>query len=311
MVKYKKLFIIGCPRSGTSWVRLIFLNHPSVIGISSESHIYPIIMKPFLRLFRNESTDNGVWEHILERYDELAQNFGKKGFFNKSGHWVSGNGNLVGYVERKRLYEFIQQAKTEKGLSDIKRAQLVIDNIFDDFFIANGGTNKHLLVEKTPTHTFYAELILERYPEAKIIEVLRDGRDVCVSLEMLGKIQDWCPKKREGQIEMWKNHIEKGLELLSNKRFDRRVLIAQYEKLKEHPRREIKRMFEFAEIDNSPELVAQIAQATDFKNLKNIESGRHLRKGVVGDWKNHFTNKDIKLFKEMANDLLIKLGYKW
>ena len=36
----------------------------------------------------------------------------------------------------------------------------------------------------------------------------------------------------------------------------------------------------------------------------------HYRKGVSGDWKNHFTEKHKKYFKENFNDLLIKLGYE-
>lgn len=41
------------------------------------------------------------------------------------------------------------------------------------------------------------------------------------------------------------------------------------------------------------------------ENVKN-----HYRKGVPGDWKNHFTPKHIEAFKENYNDLLIKLGYE-
>ena len=34
------------------------------------------------------------------------------------------------------------------------------------------------------------------------------------------------------------------------------------------------------------------------------------RKGVVGDWRNVFTERDKYVFKEEAGDLLIKLGYE-
>jgi len=34
------------------------------------------------------------------------------------------------------------------------------------------------------------------------------------------------------------------------------------------------------------------------------------RKGVVGDWRNHFTDEHKRLFKESAGDLLIQLGYE-
>lgn len=39
-------------------------------------------------------------------------------------------------------------------------------------------------------------------------------------------------------------------------------------------------------------------------------AGHHFRKGIAGDWANHFTEEHKKYFKEKYNDLLIKLGYE-
>jgi hypothetical protein len=36
----------------------------------------------------------------------------------------------------------------------------------------------------------------------------------------------------------------------------------------------------------------------------------HYRKGVPGDWKNHFKEEHIQTFKSNYNDLLVKLGYE-
>jgi hypothetical protein len=40
------------------------------------------------------------------------------------------------------------------------------------------------------------------------------------------------------------------------------------------------------------------------------DSSSRSRKGIVGDWKNVFTEEDKSGFKEIAGDLLIKLGYE-
>jgi hypothetical protein len=50
--------------------------------------------------------------------------------------------------------------------------------------------------------------------------------------------------------------------------------------------------------------VAQVMQAIDPKRSPTF------RKGVVGDWRSHFTAEHIRLFKETACDLLIQLGYE-
>jgi len=53
-------------------------------------------------------------------------------------------------------------------------------------------------------------------------------------------------------------------------------------------------------------------------DFKNFTKGRnpgaedvrhHFRKGLPGDWINHFNNEHKKCFKEKYNDLLIKLQY--
>lgn len=36
----------------------------------------------------------------------------------------------------------------------------------------------------------------------------------------------------------------------------------------------------------------------------------HYRKGVAGDWQNHFNEKHVEVFKEKYNPILIKLGYE-
>jgi len=36
----------------------------------------------------------------------------------------------------------------------------------------------------------------------------------------------------------------------------------------------------------------------------------HYRKGVAGDWENHFNEEHKRFFKDNFNDLLIKLGYE-
>ena len=41
------------------------------------------------------------------------------------------------------------------------------------------------------------------------------------------------------------------------------------------------------------------------ENLKH-----HYRKGVHGDWKNHFNHGHKEYFKKLYNDLIVKLGYE-
>ncbi len=64
------------------------------------------------------------------------------------------------------------------------------------------------------------------------------------------------------------------------------------------------------------EILLKYVCARDFKRLaKGRNSGEenvksHYRKGVSGDWKNHFTEEHIKFFQDNYNDVVLKLGYE-
>ncbi|NET52218.1 MAG: sulfotransferase, partial [Merismopedia sp. SIO2A8] len=47
VAQYQKIFVVGCPRSGTTWLAHMIKLHPDVIAAWSESHAYPLIYDPF------------------------------------------------------------------------------------------------------------------------------------------------------------------------------------------------------------------------------------------------------------------------
>jgi hypothetical protein len=62
-------------------------------------------------------------------------------------------------------------------------------------------------------------------------------------------------------------------------------------------------------------LLRDIVQQHRFEQLAGRKRGEedvnsHLRKGVPGDWKNHFGEEHIRVFKTRYNDLLLTLGYE-
>ena len=74
------------------------------------------------------------------------------------------------------------------------------------------------------------------------------------------------------------------------------------------------KILKFIEMPYDPQYLQEILDELSFKNKTNREKGEedkshHLRKGIQGDWKNHFTPKIEKAFSKYG-DLLVKLGYK-
>ena len=63
------------------------------------------------------------------------------------------------------------------------------------------------------------------------------------------------------------------------------------------------------------EIAMEVVERCKFEKITGRSMGaenpkNHFRKGIAGDWKNHFTESHKKAFKELYPGLLEKLGYE-
>jgi hypothetical protein len=290
---YPKLFVVGCPRSGTSWVQAIITAQPRVIS-SSESHAYETI---FENTVNRAGSRIDAWTKVLHRHD-LSE---------REARWVG----LHWWVNRATLLDLIGWALHQGEADRAEVAERVIQGVFDSYFFEMGGDPQHVLLEKTPGHLNDSARILRRYPDARVIEVVRDGRDVCVSLQMQGLTAAWPPKDRRGQIELWVRSMQRGAALHADPALADRVLRVRYEDMKADPPAQIARLLAFAGLDAGAAEIATTAELTDFGRHQNTGAGSHTRKGSVGDWRNHFTPDDEALFRELATAEFEAAGYRF
>ena len=110
---------------------------------------------------------------------------------------------------------------------------------------------------------------------------------------------------------LWEKHVDNWLSARNNYN----ILVVKYEDLIADSCNEISRISKFISRDLSSEKIVGIAEKTSFANvtkekLFKVENGvsdSFLRKGVVGDWRNHFVNvDDEKLMREIAENLFKK-----
>jgi hypothetical protein len=185
------------------------------------------------------------------------------------------------------------------------------------------------------------------YPEAKVIHMIRDGRDAEVSWthhrwnmsKDQGGIQVLSPgesERREAYLRDPRKAIETGIidpEVLRNRAAMWKESVGRamkdgpellganytevkYECLLEDTASELERLLEFLSAKVGRSVVEKCVRKADFESLsKGRQKGEEdptslLRKGIAGDWRNVFTEKDKAIFKEEAGDLLIELGYE-
>jgi len=292
---YPKLFIVGSPRSGTTWVKRLLQAHPRVV-CGPESHAYRQVFEGVRgRLHRGAR----VWKRIFH--------------VHRTGV-TEGKGGIRHYIARKTLHRLVERALLEPASTQEQldlQAEGLIRGVFDDFHRRHAGGPDDLLLEKTPGHVLCAERILRFYPEAKLAIVLRDGRDVCVSLQMRSLTRLWPPKERREQIELWVRHAEAGLRLLSNPEFEGRVLEVRYEQLLQDPHGELRRLCGFARLRADAEFLRAAVEAAAFANTAQTGPGEHKWRGTAGTWKRYFTDEDRRLFRELAGDVFERAGYSF
>ena len=110
---------------------------------------------------------------------------------------------------------------------------------------------------------------------------------------------------------LWERHVDNWLS--GRDQYD--ILLVKYEDLIAETGKEIMRVAEFIGCNLSTESAQKIAEKTSFKGQKKEELFKDqsgvtdsiLRKGVVGDWQNHFVDKaDAELMNRIAEELYKK-----
>jgi hypothetical protein len=97
--------------------------------------------------------------------------------------------------------------------------------------------------------------------------------------------------------------------------FGDRYAEVRYEDLLAHPEAEMARLLRFLGAAADENSVGRCVGAASFERLSKgrargeEDPSSFFRKGVAGDWREAFTERDRRVFQVEAGDLLKKLGY--
>lgn len=201
----KNFFIVGCSRSGTSIVQ----KH-----IVSNKDIYSLPETAFFSI-GNETKEKRIKN--LYRTLEYTSCFNRHSLYKKS---------IEQLISALELININTQDFIEHGISEY--------NIFESILNYAAKSSGHeFWVEKTPLHLMRSKEILENYPDAEIIFVLRNGLDVCASIrDRAIKYDEFCHQHDINfAINLWNNSISVAEKMKDNPRFH----VLDFNKFTENP----------------------------------------------------------------------------
>jgi sulfotransferase family protein len=167
---------------------------------------------------------------------------------------------------------------------------------------------QRFLVEKSPLDLAATATL---FPEARFVHVIRDGRDVAVSMDVAS--ESWAPEMGRMPLfvrgRVWASGVQK-IRSIGETLGDRYMEIS-YENLKGDFIGATRRMFEFAGVPRDDALLEQIREQTQLDKSYGsaTRESRFRGQGRTGGWPERFGLRDALRFDRAAGELLVELGY--
>ncbi|MEI8335327.1 MAG: sulfotransferase [Actinomycetes bacterium] len=222
----------------------------------------------------------------------------------------------------KRRFKGLHSVLTESEFTAIGRG--IINEV-----VANAAGLKpgsEIVVEKTPAHSRCSSSISLFAPDAKIVHLIRDGRDVASSLVAAGNSWGgwWAPKTITRASEVWSEHIEGARDFAGMDGY----LEVRYEDLRTDGASTLERVFAHIGVAATIEECELLIQAFALDKMALGESSiviggefasaaserrepeGFFGKGGSGSWRTQWGTRELLAFENSAGNLLIDLGYE-
>jgi len=267
------VFVVGMPRSGTTWVMRMLAAHPQAWPLFETYMFSPYRgLAALLRDVPDERPDEEL--EVIE----LAP---------------AGLGRI--FIRPELVAE----------LREISRRWL-------DLATPPG---RHYVIEKSPWHLSQVDVIAEVLPEARFVNILRDGRDVAVSL--VAARRSWSksgptPPTSEVLAEAarkWQQAVEELDE--ARDAVGTALLELRYDEISADPSGACRALFRHCSMPFDDALVAEVAMESSFDRRPEPKGEEMpLRGGRVGDWRERFGRADAEGFERLAGGALRRTGYE-
>jgi hypothetical protein len=277
------IFIVGCPRSGTTKLAAI-LNRHTHIASATETHFFNFVscQKYNWNNFQVADLKKLLEEARIIDFTKLAD------------------------IQSLELIEQFEEVNNDAMSSTLAPEDFKKRKVFD-LLIKNylKKKNKSRICEKTPQHLQNIEEILRLYPQARIIHMVRDGRDTVNSLLKM----PWRPKGLINNARFWSQYMKLG----KKESLRPEVLTIKYENLLERPEDVLQNICSFIDepyedglLDETKEpdnLFSSWESSWKHKSQQELDSTR------INAWTRELSPDDQVILDWALHKDLIEFGY--
>lgn len=187
-----------------------------------------------------------------------------------------------------------------------------IDRFMDAYRTREG---KYIWCEKSPRNILRLDWIWGRFPKARVIHIVRDGRDVACSLRHHPKRiragDEYVPTNFNRPIrtciDHWRRYVSAGM----THRGDERYMEVRYEDLVADYEGVTRRLCAHCRVDWSSDILDREAKQRQRSDIEivNPEVRQPLYRSAVERWKRDLTEREQTICQHRAGRLLASLGY--
>ena len=273
------VFVVGCPRSGTTLLQRMLDNHPQ-LTVANDTHF---ITRAAKRVLRKEP------QPLLT--PEL----------------------LDAVISYRRFYRMgLDEAEVTKAAESCPDYAEFVSRLYS---LRGQKEGKPLSGEKTPDYCRKIPVLHRLFPAARFVHIIRDGRNTALSAlnwasatKGPGKWSLW-NKDPVGTCALWwrwqAGTGQHDGDLLGGDFY----LRVKYEELVAHPEDELQVIASFLGIPNSDAMANYHAGKTKYAPGLSAKSAWLPPVKNLRNWRNKMPAEDIDVFEGIAGDLLRANGY--
>ncbi len=278
----KKLFIVGCRRSGTTWTMLLLAHHPRVVALQQ-----------------------------IDFFRRLLQ----------FGSWFGRREDYGTHLLLSQVAPGVHVEDRTDGLARFPLDVVLSQDVFRDFAhklaaevygrFAARHPDPLALVEQTPEYVQVWEEILKVFPDAYFLHVVRDPRAVFASHRNAAK--SWADPLRFSWeplsvAEEWCRDVKRARRI---PKATQRYLEIRYETLRREPENGLRQILEWLELPRSD---AILKKAVDACAIGKLRGSKHapagfFRRGEADGWRDEISRGELHALEYVAGDLMLEVGY--